>query len=151
MVYTVHVCHHLMEYSWCFQFTVMSVAMLGHVIIIILYLFSFSTLESTLVQSIKRMWWRLQWCWSETISGLTFSRHLLFVVTMCYIACRWAVILAFDVRVEREAQEMADNLGVKIFTADIIYHLFDSFMKHREVSSATSEPLRGWFTMWCKD
>lgn len=117
----------------------------------ILYLFSCSTLESTLVQSIKRMWWRLQWCWSETISGLTFSRHLLFVVTMCYIACRWAVILAFDVRVEREAQEMADNLGVKIFTADIIYHLFDSFMKHREVSSATSEPLRGWFTMWCKD
>ena len=48
--------------------------------------------------------------------------------------CRWAVILAFDVRVEREAQEMADNLSVKIFSADIIYHLFDSFLKHREVS-----------------
>ena len=46
---------------------------------------------------------------------------------------RWAVILAFDVKVEREAQEMADAQGVKIFTADIIYHLFDSFMKYREV------------------
>lgn len=46
---------------------------------------------------------------------------------------RWAVILAFDVRVEREAQEMAESLGVKIFSADIIYHLFDSFLKHREV------------------
>ena len=34
---------------------------------------------------------------------------------------------------EREAQEMADNLGVRIFTADIIYHLFDNFMKHRQV------------------
>jgi len=49
--------------------------------------------------------------------------------------CRWAVILAFDVRVEREAQEMADSLGVRIFTADIIYHLFDNFMKHRQVKS----------------
>ena len=35
-------------------------------------------------------------------------------------------------QVEREAQELADNLEVKIFTADIIYHLFDAFMKHRE-------------------
>lgn len=43
------------------------------------------------------------------------------------------MILAFDVRVERDAQDMADNLGVKIFSADIIYHLFDSFLKHREV------------------
>ena len=47
---------------------------------------------------------------------------------------RWAVILAFDVKVERDAQEMADSLNVKIFSADIIYHLFDSFLKHREVN-----------------
>ena len=46
---------------------------------------------------------------------------------------RWAVILAFDVRVERDAQEMADSLGVKVFSADIIYHLFDAFLKHRQV------------------
>jgi translation initiation factor 5B len=45
---------------------------------------------------------------------------------------QWAVILAFDVKVEREAQEMADNVGVKIFTADIIYHLFDNFLQHRK-------------------
>jgi translation initiation factor 5B len=44
----------------------------------------------------------------------------------------YAVILAFDVKIEREAQEMADSLGVRIFSADIIYHLFDSFMKYRE-------------------
>ena len=43
------------------------------------------------------------------------------------------MILAFDVRVERDAQEMADSLGVKIFLADIIYHLFDNFLKHRQV------------------
>jgi translation initiation factor 5B len=40
--------------------------------------------------------------------------------------------LAFDVKIERDAQELADNLGVKIFQADIIYHLFDKFMAYRE-------------------
>eukprot|EP01106_Pelomyxa_sp_JSP_P015469 TRINITY_DN535_c0_g1_i3.p1 TRINITY_DN535_c0_g1~~TRINITY_DN535_c0_g1_i3.p1 ORF type:complete len:313 (+),score=144.44 TRINITY_DN535_c0_g1_i3:46-939(+) len=40
---------------------------------------------------------------------------------------QYAVILAFDVRVERDAGEMAEDLGVRIFTADIIYHLFDQF------------------------
>ncbi len=42
------------------------------------------------------------------------------------------MILAFDVKVERDAQELADNLGVRIFCADIIYHLFDQFTAYRE-------------------
>lgn len=42
-------------------------------------------------------------------------------------AKKFGVILAFDVPVNREAQELADSLGVRIFTADIIYHLFDQF------------------------
>lgn len=54
--------------------------------------------------------------------------HSLFFV----ILLRYATILAFDVKVEREAQEMADSVGVKIFQADIIYHLFDKFMAYRE-------------------
>lgn len=45
---------------------------------------------------------------------------------------RYATILAFDVKVERDAQDLADTLGVKIFQADIIYHLFDKFMAYRE-------------------
>ncbi|XP_060625759.2 eukaryotic translation initiation factor 5B [Anolis sagrei] len=45
---------------------------------------------------------------------------------------QYAVILAFDVKIEREAQEMADSLGVRIFSADIIYHLFDAFTKYRQ-------------------
>ncbi|XP_035983720.1 eukaryotic translation initiation factor 5B isoform X1 [Fundulus heteroclitus] len=45
---------------------------------------------------------------------------------------QYAVILAFDVKVERESQEMADSLGVRIFSAEIIYHLFDAFTKYRE-------------------
>lgn len=39
----------------------------------------------------------------------------------------YATILAFDVKVEGEARELAEELGVKIMTADIIYHLFDQF------------------------
>ncbi|KDO83694.1 hypothetical protein CISIN_1g000570mg [Citrus sinensis] len=39
----------------------------------------------------------------------------------------YATILAFDVKVTPEARELAEELGVKIFIADIIYHLFDQF------------------------
>uniref|UniRef100_A0A8D8XQB9 Eukaryotic translation initiation factor 5B n=1 Tax=Cacopsylla melanoneura TaxID=428564 RepID=A0A8D8XQB9_9HEMI len=45
---------------------------------------------------------------------------------------QYATILAFDVKVERDAQELADSVGVKIFQADIIYHLFDKFTAFRE-------------------
>ncbi|KAA0199052.1 Eukaryotic translation initiation factor 5B [Fasciolopsis buskii] len=36
---------------------------------------------------------------------------------------KWAVILAFDVRVDKDAQRLAAELGVRIFTSDIIYRL----------------------------
>lgn len=49
-----------------------------------------------------------------------------------FVICRFATILAFDVKIEREAQDLADTLGVKIFQADIIYHLFDKFMAYRD-------------------
>ncbi|KAL9666751.1 hypothetical protein QQ045_001090 [Rhodiola kirilowii] len=39
----------------------------------------------------------------------------------------YAAILAFDVKVTPEARELAEEYGVKIFIADIIYHLFDQF------------------------
>ncbi|XP_011499452.1 PREDICTED: eukaryotic translation initiation factor 5B [Ceratosolen solmsi marchali] len=45
---------------------------------------------------------------------------------------QYATILAFDVKVERDAQELADSLGVKIFQADIIYHLFDRFIEYKD-------------------
>ncbi|KAH3760157.1 eukaryotic translation initiation factor 5B [Pelomyxa schiedti] len=43
---------------------------------------------------------------------------------------KFAVILAFDVRIEREAEEIAATNGVTIFRADIIYHLFDQFTEY---------------------
>lgn len=44
----------------------------------------------------------------------------------------YATVLAFDVPVEREARELAEELEMKIFTADIIYHLFDQFTAYME-------------------
>lgn len=44
----------------------------------------------------------------------------------------YAAILAFDVKIERDAQDLADNLGVHIFHANIIYHLFDMYIKYRD-------------------
>ncbi|XP_076925220.1 uncharacterized protein LOC143587962 [Bidens hawaiensis] len=42
----------------------------------------------------------------------------------------FATILAFDVKVTPEARELADDIGVKIMVADIIYHLFDQFKRY---------------------
>jgi translation initiation factor 5B len=39
----------------------------------------------------------------------------------------YATILAFDVKVMPDACELAEESGVRIFVADIIYHLFDQF------------------------
>lgn len=44
----------------------------------------------------------------------------------------YATILAFDVDVSNEAREHAEEMGVRIFTADIIYHLFDQFTRFME-------------------
>nr|VDD64672.1 unnamed protein product [Brassica oleracea] len=44
----------------------------------------------------------------------------------------YATILAFDVKVTTEARELADEMGVKILCADIIYHLFDQFKAYIE-------------------
>jgi translation initiation factor 5B len=53
-----------------------------------------------------------------------------------------AVILCFDVPVDKDAERMALELGIEIFRADIIYHLFDQFTayhaKHVEEKKAAS-------------
>ncbi|XP_029925015.1 eukaryotic translation initiation factor 5B [Myripristis murdjan] len=64
--------------------------------------------------------------------GPVHKKDVMKASTMLEHDPQFAVILAFDVKVERESQEMADSLGVRIFSAEIIYHLFDSFSKYRE-------------------
>jgi len=44
----------------------------------------------------------------------------------------YATVLAFDVKIDKEAEEYAKNNDVNVFTADIIYHLFDKFKKYME-------------------
>mmetsp|Transcript_16395 Transcript_16395/g.27769 ORF Transcript_16395/g.27769 Transcript_16395/m.27769 type:complete len:311 (+) Transcript_16395:1962-2894(+) len=44
-----------------------------------------------------------------------------------HVKKEFATILAFDVRVTPDAHHFAEQEGIKIFTANIIYHLFDEF------------------------
>jgi len=54
-------------------------------------------------------------------------------------AKEFAVILAFDVKISKESREAAEELGVKIFEAEIIYHLFDQFTKYMEGLTAAKK------------
>ena len=51
--------------------------------------------------------------------------------TMLERAPELAVMLCFDVKVDKEAEQYADEQNIKIFNADIIYHLFDSFTAYQ--------------------
>lgn len=62
--------------------------------------------------------------------GPVYKRDVMSAGIMLEKAKEYAVMLCFDVKVDKEAQEYADREGIKIFTADIIYHLFDDFTKH---------------------
>jgi len=45
---------------------------------------------------------------------------------------KYAVVLAFDVKVDRDAQELADKEGVRIFSEETIYHLGDRYVEYLE-------------------
>ena len=62
--------------------------------------------------------------------GPVYKRDVMSAGIMLEKAKEYAVMLCFDVKVDKEAQAYADEQGIKIFTADIIYHLFDDFTKH---------------------
>uniref|UniRef100_A0A8C1D0G9 Eukaryotic translation initiation factor 5B n=2 Tax=Cyprinus carpio TaxID=7962 RepID=A0A8C1D0G9_CYPCA len=64
--------------------------------------------------------------------GPVHKKDVMKASTMLEHDPQYAVILAFDVKIERDSQELADSLGVRIFSAEIIYHLFDAFTKYRE-------------------
>jgi len=62
--------------------------------------------------------------------GPVYKRDVMQCGIMLEKAPDYAVMLCFDVKVDKEAQAYADEQGIKIFMADIIYHLFDAFTKH---------------------
>ena len=68
--------------------------------------------------------------------GPVHKRDVITASTMLEKAKEYAVMLCFDVKVDKDAHELADQMGVKIFTADIIYHLFDNFTDHMKALAA---------------
>ena len=44
----------------------------------------------------------------------------------------YGVMLIFDVLISKEVEELANETGLKLFKANVIYHLFDQFMKYHE-------------------
>lgn len=59
--------------------------------------------------------------------GPVYKRDITRASVMVETAKEYAVLLAFDVKIDKEARDLAEELDVRIFTADIIYHLFDQF------------------------
>ncbi|KAM0354078.1 hypothetical protein ACHAPU_001113 [Fusarium lateritium] len=64
--------------------------------------------------------------------GPVYKRDVMQCGVMLEKAPDLATMLCFDVKVDKEAQQYADDNNIKIFTADIIYHLFDAFTKHMD-------------------
>ncbi|KAI5961512.1 FUN12 [Candida margitis] len=63
--------------------------------------------------------------------GPVYKRDVMKAVTMLDKAPELAVMLCFDVKVDKEAEHYADENNIKIFNADIIYHLFDAFTAYQ--------------------
>ncbi|KAG5417635.1 FUN12 [Candida metapsilosis] len=63
--------------------------------------------------------------------GPVYKRDVMKAVTMLDKAPELAVMLCFDVKVDKEAEHYAEENNIKIFNADIIYHLFDAFTAYQ--------------------
>ncbi len=83
--------------------------------------------------------------------GPVFKKDVVRCSTMLEKAKELAVILAFDVPVDKEAEKLAEELGIKIFTAKIIYHLENAFTKyHNEVMEGKKKEASGTAVWPCR-
>ncbi|ODV76682.1 uncharacterized protein CANTADRAFT_27713 [Suhomyces tanzawaensis NRRL Y-17324] len=64
--------------------------------------------------------------------GPVYKRDVMKACTMLEKAPELAIMLCFDVKVDKEAEQYAEEQKIKIFNADIIYHLFDQFTAYQE-------------------
>lgn len=64
--------------------------------------------------------------------GPVYKRDVMKASTMLEKAPEYAVMLCFDVKIDKEAELYAEQEHIKIFNADIIYHLFDAFTAYQE-------------------
>ncbi|AFM98901.1 translation initiation factor IF-2 [Encephalitozoon hellem ATCC 50504] len=61
--------------------------------------------------------------------GTVKKKDMIIVSSMTKKHKEYAVILCFDVVLDREIKDMASSMGVRVFEAKIIYHLLDSYVK----------------------
>ena len=80
--------------------------------------------------------------------GPVYKRDIMRAAVMLERAPEYAVCLCFDVAIDKDAEKLADEYGIKLFRgqyrlslslsclivspADIIYHLFDAFTAHNK-------------------
>ncbi|KAH9905067.1 uncharacterized protein BXZ73DRAFT_85280 [Epithele typhae] len=64
--------------------------------------------------------------------GPVHKKDIMRASTMLEKAKELACILCFDVTVDKEAEKLAEEMGIRLFRADIIYHLFDAFTAYNQ-------------------
>ncbi|KAF9539945.1 hypothetical protein EC957_004833 [Mortierella hygrophila] len=64
--------------------------------------------------------------------GPVHKKDIMRASTMLEKSKELACLLCFDVKVDKEAEQMAEEMGIRVFKADIIYHLFDQFTAYHK-------------------
>ncbi|KAI0829268.1 hypothetical protein BC628DRAFT_1337291 [Trametes gibbosa] len=64
--------------------------------------------------------------------GPVHKKDIMRAATMLEKAKELACILCFDVTVDKDAERLAEEMGIRLFKADIIYHLFDAFTAYNQ-------------------
>ncbi|KAF8629641.1 hypothetical protein AX15_003372 [Amanita polypyramis BW_CC] len=69
--------------------------------------------------------------------GPVHKKDVMRSATMLEKAKELACILCFDVPIDKDAEKLAEEMGIRLFRADIIYHLFDAFTTYnKEITEA---------------
>ncbi|EUC67517.1 translation initiation factor 5B [Rhizoctonia solani AG-3 Rhs1AP] len=80
--------------------------------------------------------------------GPVHKKDVMRSASMLEKAKELACILCFDVTVDKEAEKLAEELGIRLFKADIIYHLFDAFTAYNaeimEAKRRDAAPIAVW-------
>ena len=68
----------------------------------------------------------------EVYIGNVMKKHINKMIINKTDKKEFSSVLAFNVDIDEEANDLAKKEGIQIFLAEIIYHLFDQFKKYRE-------------------
>ncbi|KAF8259895.1 hypothetical protein EI94DRAFT_1613470 [Lactarius quietus] len=80
--------------------------------------------------------------------GPVHKKDVMRASTMLEKARELACILCFDVPIDKDADRLAEEMGIRLFKADIIYHLFDAFTAYNaeivEAKRRDAAPMAVW-------